>query len=277
MEVKRHLDRLDQIRERLLVGQMTGAVGTQAAFGPKAQRIQRETMKTLGLKPVAVSNQVVQRDRHAEFMMLLALIAQTLNKIAVEIRNLQRTEIDECREGFGKKQVGSSTMPHKMNPIYAERIGGIARVIKADSIAALDNIPLWHERDLTNSSCERIIIPESCILTDYILQLSINLVRDLVFNKANIKRNLGMTQGRIMAESIMICLSNKGMGRQTAHEIVRESALASYREKKPMKGYLLADNRVTRLLSEAEVDAALDPQSYIGTAEKQVEEALKLI
>ncbi len=277
MEVKRHLERLDQISARLLVGQMTGAVGTQAAFGPKAQMIQKITMKRLKLAPVDVSNQVIQRDRHAEFMAYLALIAQTCNKVAVEIRNLQRTEIDEVREGFGKKQVGSSTMPHKMNPIYAERIGGITRVIKANMIAAYDNIPLWHERDLTNSSCERIIIPEACILTDYVLQLSINLVKNLVFNKANIKRNLGMTQGRIMAESIMIELTNKGMGRQVAHEVVRESALASYSAKEPMKGFLMEDVRVTKLMSEKELDAALEPQAYIGTAVEQVDAVLKKI
>ena len=275
MEIARNIERLNQISKRLLVGQMTGAVGTQAAFGPKAVQIQKLTMKYLGLGCVDVSNQIIQRDRHAEFLMLLALIAQTLNKIALEIRNLQRTEIDEIREGFGKKQVGSSTMPHKMNPIYAERIGGVARVIKADAVAALDNIPLWHERDLTNSSCERMIIPESCILTDYILQLSINLIRDLVFNKENIERNLGLTQGRVMAESIMIALSNKGMGRQTAHAVVRESALESYKSKKPFRDFLLEDTRVTDLLSVSEVDKALDPHNYVGTAVKQAEAVLK--
>jgi adenylosuccinate lyase len=275
MEVERHISRLMQMRKRILVGQMTGAVGTQAAFGPKAIRIQALTMRELGLESVEVSNQVIQRDRHAEFLMLLALIAQTLNKIATEIRNLQRSEIDEVREGFGKKQVGSSTMPHKMNPIYAERIGGISRIISANIIPALENIPLWHERDLTNSSCERIIIPESCILTDYILGLTVDLVDNLVFNRDNIKRNLGLTQGRIMAESVMIRMTEKGVGRQEAHEIVRECALESYRAKKPIRWFLLEHPKVSKTLTEKEIDDALDPGKYIGTAVLQVEKALK--
>ncbi len=275
MEVDRHVERLREARKRVLVGQMTGAVGTQAALGRNAAKIQAKVMEELGLGSVEVSNQVIQRDRHAEFMLLLAIISETLNKFAIEVRNLQRTEIDELREGFGKKQVGSSTMPHKMNPIYAERIGGVSRVVKADAMAALDNIPLWHERDLTNSSCERIIIPEACILTDYILGLSINLVDNLVFNPANIRRNLGLTDGRIMAESIMMKMAGKGFGRQEAHEIVRECALRSYREAQPFRELLLADKAVAKCLTVEEVDEALDPEKYVGTAVEQVEAALK--
>jgi adenylosuccinate lyase len=275
VEVQRHLQRLREIKPRILVGQMTGAVGTQAALGRKAIQIQKHMMRDLGLKAVEVSNQVVQRDRHAEFLLLLALISETLNKIATEIRNLQRTEINEVREGFGRKQVGSSTMPHKMNPIHSERICGIARVVKADAVASLGNIPLWHERDLTNSSCERIIIPEACVLTDYILRLSINLVKNLVFNPENIKRNLELTQGRIMAESVMIRMAEKGYNRQRAHSIVRECALESYRKKKPFRDALLGNGIITSYLSEKEMDLALDPSKYIGTAEKQVKNALK--
>ncbi len=277
MELQRHLDRLSETEKRILVGQMTGAVGTQAAFGEHAIEMQKATMEELGLGCVEVSNQIIQRDRHAEYMLLLALISETLNKISTEIRNLQRTEIDEVREGFGKKQVGSSTMPHKMNPIYSERIGGISRVVKANAMAALDNIPLWHERDLTNSSCERIIIPEACILTDYILQLSINLIENLVFNPENIQRNLEMTQGRMMAESVMIAMSKKGVGRQEAHELVRELSLESYRQKKPLRDYLVKDARVSEVLNIKEVDEALNPKKYVGTAKKQVQNALKRI
>ncbi|MFH0863210.1 MAG: adenylosuccinate lyase [Candidatus Altiarchaeota archaeon] len=275
MEVGRHIERLQEVKKRILVGQMTGAVGTQAALGKNAIKVQKLTMKDLGLGCVEVSNQVIQRDRHAEFMLLLALVAETLNKIATEIRNLQRSEIDEVREGFGKKQVGSSTMPHKMNPIYAERIGGISRVVKADAVASLENIPLWHERDLTNSSCERIIIPEGCILADYILQLSINLVDNLVFNPDNIRRNLNMSQGRIMAENVMVKMAEKGVGRQEAHEIVRECALKSYREGRPLKETLMGEKRVMKALSEKEIDVAMDPDRYIGTVVEQVEAALK--
>ncbi len=274
-EVQRHILRVKEVKRRVLVGQMTGAVGTQAAFGPKAVEIQGHVMKDLGLDSVLVSNQVIQRDRHGEFMLLLALVAETLNKIATEIRNLQRTEINEVREGFGKKQVGSSTMPHKMNPIHSERICGISRVVKAGAFAALENIPLWHERDLTNSSCERIIIPEACVLTDYIIGLTVNLVKNLVFNEENIRRNLDMTQGRIMAESVMIRMADKGFSRQDAHSVVRDCALKSYREGIPFKDALMADKAVTRLLTEKGIDAALDPEKYVGTAVKQVRNALK--
>jgi len=277
MEVQRHTERLEEVRPRILVGQMTGAVGTQAALGKNAVKVQEKVMKDLGLGCVDLSNQVIQRDRHAEFMLLLAIISETLNKISTEIRNLQRTEIDEVREGFGKKQVGSSTMPHKMNPILAERIGGISRVVKADAVASLDNIPLWHERDLTNSSCERIIIPEACILADYILRLSIDLVSNLVFNLDNIRRNLGMTQGRMMAESVMVRMVDKGFGRQEAHEVTRECAMESYKAGKPFKEMLMKNQTVRKYLDEGEIDAALNPDNYVGTAVEQVDKALKSI
>ncbi|MEM4196304.1 MAG: adenylosuccinate lyase, partial [Methanothermobacter sp.] len=169
-EIHRQIERLDACRKRLCVGMMTGAVGTTAALGEDGLEVHERVSEILGLEPVLISNQVVQRDNHAEFIMVLANIATTLDKIALEIRNLQRTEIMEVGEKFDpEKQVGSSTMPHKMNPITAERICGIARVIRSYVVAALENNPLWHERDLTNSSSERIILPEACILTDYIL------------------------------------------------------------------------------------------------------------
>jgi adenylosuccinate lyase len=210
-------------------------------------------------------------------MLLLALIAESLNKFGTEIRNLQRTEIGEVSEGFGKKQVGSSTMPHKRNPIYAERVCGISRVIKADAMAALENIPLWHERDLTNSSCERIIIPEACILLDYILNLGVDLISNLAFNQKKIKENLNLSQGRIMAESIMIKLVEKGLGRQKAHELTRECAMESYRLNKPFKEALEKNKEITKLLSEKELENALKPEAYIGTAVEQVEKALKTL
>jgi len=274
-EVQRHIDRLEQTKPRILVGKMSGAVGTQASFGKKGIEIQGLVMNDLGLEAAMVSNQVVQRDRHAEFLLLLALIAETLNKIATEIRNLQRTEIAEVSEGFGKKQVGSSTMPHKRNPILAERICGLSRVIKADAMASLDNIPLWHERDLTNSSCERVIIPEACVLTDYILNLSINLLKNLVFDKENIERNLNLSQGRIMAESMMMKLVEKEVGRQDAHEILRKDAMKSHESGIPFRDVLLNDKNVTKHLSEKEIDSAIDPKNYIGTAKEQVDRVLK--
>jgi len=276
-EVSRHRKRLAELKPRILVGQMTGAVGTQAAFGKHARKISEHVMSDLGLESVDVSNQVVQRDRHAEFLLHLALVAESLNKFATEIRNLQRTEIAEVSEGFGKKQVGSSTMPHKRNPILAERICGLSRVIKADAFAGLENMPLWHERDLTNSSCERVIIPEACILADYILQMSISLHRDLAFNNENIKRNLEMTGGKIMAESLMIKLVEHGIGRQEAHELVRKAAMGSYNRKVPFKDLLVKTKQIARVLTDKEITEALDPANYVGTSAEQVDELIKKI
>jgi adenylosuccinate lyase len=275
VEVQRHVDRLEECKRRLLVGQMTGAVGTQAALGKNAAAVQKYVMRDLGIAPVLVSNQVIQRDRHAEFLLDLALVAETLNKIGTEIRNLQRTEIGEVSEGFGTKQVGSSTMPHKRNPIYAERICGLSRVVKANAMASLDNIPLWHERDLTNSSCERVIIPESCILIDYMMLLGIDLLKNLVFDHESIERNLHMSKGRIMAESVMILLVKKGVGRQVAHELIRTCAMKSYERDVQFKDVLMKNASIVKHVTAAELDAALDPEKYIGTAVQQVEAVIK--
>ncbi len=276
-EIQRHIERAEECKKRILVGQMTGAVGTQASLGKKGLQIQKIMMDDLGLQPVLISNQVIQRDRHAEFLLLLALISETLNKIATEIRNLQRTEIGEVSEGFREKQVGSSTMPHKRNPIYAERICGLSRVVKANALVSLENIPLWHERDLTNSAPERIIIPEACILLDYILNLTTNLISDLVFDPKAIKRNLGMTKGRIMAERFMIELTARGMGRQEAHELIRKVSMESY-EKDIHLGILLKKNKsVGKFFSEKEIDSLMNPETYIGTAKEQVDNVLKVL
>ncbi len=274
-EVQRHIQRLEESKPRILVGKMSGAVGTQASFGRKGAEIQDFVMDELGLSPALVSNQVIQRDRHAEFLLNLALIAETMNKIATEIRNLQRSEIAEVSECFGRDQVGSSTMPHKRNPILAERICGLSRVIKANAIASLDNIPLWHERDLTNSSCERVIIPEACILTDYILNLGINLLESMVFNRRQIEKNLRLSNGRVMAESVMMKLVEKGVGRQDAHELLRRDAMESLEKGIPFRSILLNNKRIMEHLNEKEIDSALDPKNYTGTAEEQVDRIIK--
>ncbi len=277
-EVERHITRLNEIKPRILVGQMTGAVGTQAAIGPNAVEIQKITMKELGLVPVRVSNQLIQRDRHAEFVFLLALIGETLNKINTEIRNLQRTEIDEVAEGFKKgKQVGSSTMPHKRNPIMCERICGLSRIIKANAFAAMDNISLWHERDLTNSAPERIIFPEACILIDYMLIKSIDVLKNLEFKPKNIERILKFTNGLVMAEKLMVTLVDKGMGRQEAHELIRKDAMEVYDKGTPFIEVLEKDSEVKKYLSDKELEAAMDPKNYIGTAVEQVDSLLKEI
>ncbi|MHA1238372.1 MAG: adenylosuccinate lyase [Candidatus Odinarchaeia archaeon] len=274
-EVDRHIARLDECKDRVLVGKMSGAVGTMASFGEKGFEIQELVMKELGLKPAEVSNQVVQRDRLAELMLLLALIAASLNKFAKEIRNLQRTEIGEVYEPFGKSQVGSSTMPHKRNPHKSERICGLYRVVASYVFPALEDVGLEHERDLTNSSVERIIIPESFILLDFMLRQMIFILEGLEFNYDNIKRNLDLTRGLYLAEKVMIELVKKGLGRQEAHEALRRCAVKCWSENKTFKQAILEDEVLSKFVSEDELDNWLDPKNYLGTAIQQVERAVK--
>jgi len=273
-EVRRHLERLVEAQRRIRVGQMTGAVGTQASFGPDAPQLQRLVMKDLGLTPVMVSNQVIQRDRHAEVVFDLALLAATGEKIAQEIRNLQRTEIGEVFESFQKHQVGSSTMPQKRNPHKSERICSLARIIRAQVAPALENIPLEHERDLTNSAAERVIFPEAFILTDYLLRQLDEILRGLDIRTKTIQKNLGMTNGLIMSERVMLELVKRGLGRQEAHEILRQAARTAFAASQPLKEILLRDRRVTKVMTASALERCLDPASYIGTAVKQVDTLL---
>ncbi|MCL2142425.1 MAG: adenylosuccinate lyase [Methanimicrococcus sp.] len=274
-EVDRHIDRLNELKPRLFVGQMTGAVGTQAAFGKNGIEIQKRTMKYLNLGSVDVSNQLVQRDRHAEFVMWMAGVVTTMDKIGTEIRSMQRSEIAELEEGFGKKQVGSSTMPHKRNPIKSEQICGLARIVRGFVETELLNNTLWDERDLTNSSSERIVFPESCILTDHILNLSINVLENLKFDHENIQRNLELLNGLNMGEAIMIELTLRGVGRQEAHEIVRTAAMKSVEKKKHFKEILLKDKKTAAVLSKDDIENLVNPYKYIGTAEQQVDNLMK--
>ncbi|MCS3924713.1 adenylosuccinate lyase [Methanosalsum natronophilum] len=270
-EISRHLERLNQMKPRIFVGQMSGAVGTQAAFGKKGMQIQELTMKNLGINSVDVSNQIVQRDRHAELVMWMANTVTTLDKIGIAIRTLQRSEIAEVEESFGKKQVGSSTMPHKRNPIKSEQIGGLARIVRSMVEPQLLNNTLWDERDLTNSSCERIIFPETCILTDHIIKLGIEVLEGLRFYPNNIRRNLTFTNGLNMGEAVMIELAKKGVGRQEAHEIVRSCAMKSHESGLHLKQTLMENKTVSLHLSEKEVARLVTPDMYIGTAVEQVE------
>ncbi len=275
MEVSRHEQRLSQMRTRVAVGQMSGAVGTQAAFGKHGIKIKELTMEHLGIPAATVSSQIIQRDRHAEYMMFLAGVASTLDKICLEIRLMQRSEIGELAEGFGKKQVGSSTMPHKRNPINAEQVCGLARVVRAYVEPALENNVLWDERDLTNSSCERVIIPESSILLDHILNKTIKVVTGLTFYPENIKRNLEILRGVQMSEAVMIELAKRGFGRQKAHEIVRDASMTAFEQKKSLKEALLANPEIAAKLKPAEVDKITNPENYIGTAVEQVDDVLR--
>lgn len=270
-EIDRHLDRLSQLRPRLLVGQMTGAVGTQAAFGKDGIEIQKKVMEYLGLGCVDVSNQLIQRDRHAEFVMWMAGVATTLDKIGIEIRTMQRSEIGELEEGFGKKQVGSSTMPHKRNPIKCEQICGLARIIRGFVETELLNNTLWDERDLTNSSSERIVFPETTILTDHIINLAVRVMEGLRFDETGIRRNLDLLNGLNMGEAVMIELTLRGVGRQEAHERVRVCAMKAHDERRHFRDVLLEDKGISKILSADDIENLVSPDRYIGTAVEQVE------
>jgi len=275
-ENARHIQRLRQCQERLLVGKMSGAVGTMAGLGSNAMKIQELVMERLGLKAVDISNQVVQRDIHAEFVSLLAIIASSLDKVATEIRELQRPEIGEVAEPFERaKQVGSSTMPHKRNPELCERVSGLAKIMRSLVVPALEDVPTWHERDLTQTSAERFIIPEACILVDYMLYLMTNILTGLWVNEERMWKNIDLTQGRAMSEAVMIALVKKGMNRQEAHELLRTLSIKSETEKQPFKKILIQDKTIHAKLSEKEIDKALNPENYLGTAIKQVELAIK--
>ena len=272
-EIDRHLERLEQAEKTISVGKMAGATGTMATFGGKGRKLQKMVMDGLGLKSAEVSNQVVQRDRHAQVIFTLALIAASLEKIAKEFRNLQRNEIQEIAEPFGKKQVGSSTMPQKRNPHKSERICSIARLVRANVAVAMENIALEHERDLTNSANERFIFADSFILTDYMLSEMNKILEGLVFFPENIERNLQLTGGAVLSERIMIALVGKGMGRQEAHELMRTCNVEAFEGKKRLSDVLAAQKEVAKLFGKAELEKMLDPHTYIGEAVEIVEEA----
>ncbi len=274
-EIGRHIVRLEQLRPRVVVGQMTGAVGTQAALGPKGIEVQAAMMEYLGMSSVDVSSQVISRDRYAEFFMFCAGVATTLDKIGIEIRSLQRTEIGEVEEAFGAKQVGSSTMPHKRNPIKSEQVCGLARIIRSAVEPALQNNTLWDERDLTNSSCERVLFPEASILTDHCLRLMTVVLDGLVINRAGIRRNLAFLHGINMAESVMIELTKKGMTRQDSHERIRMASMQALAENRPLADVLGADPEIVRYCSKSDIAALLNPDAYIGTSVRQVERVIE--
>lgn len=270
-EIGRHIEGARELGPRIAVGQLTGAVGTQAALGNAGIEVQRKMMDLLGLTPVDVSNQVIGRDRYAEYCFFLANVATTLDKIGIELRTLQRTEIGEVEEAFGVNQVGSSTMPHKRNPIKSEQVCGLARIVRSFVGPALENNTLWDERDLTNSSCERVIFPEASILADHILTLMIKVIQGLSVKEDRIKENLGILQGVNMAESIMIELTKMGMDRQKAHELIRVKSMEAIAIKEPLANLLLKDNNVTELIKPEKLTLLLAPENYIGTSVKQVE------
>lgn len=276
-EIDRHLDRILEVLDRISYGKMSGAVGTMASFGNKGIEIQNNVMKELGLNPVLLANQIVQRDRHAEVLFLTALIGQTLAKIARENRILQRNEIAEMFEPFKKEQVGSSTMPHKRNPHKSERICSLARIIKSNVIPALDNIVLEDERDITNSASERVIFAENFILLDYMIRELNRNLEGIEFNESKIEENLNLTKGACLSERVMVELVKRGIGRQEGHEILREAAIVSRNENKFIKDILYENQIISKQFSKEELDDLLDPHQYIGTAVEQTVNLLKIL
>jgi adenylosuccinate lyase len=275
-EMQRNIERMDEAAKRICVGKMTGAVGTQSALGPNGLEIQRSVMEDLGLAEPLVTNQVLQRDRHCDYLFCLAQTATTLDKIFTEIRNLQRTEINEVREGFRKGQVGSSTMPSKRNPMRSERICGLSRVVRAMLEPELLSNVLWHERDLTNSSCERVTLPEGTMYLYYALCLAEEVLKGLDFELQNIERNLTLTRGLVMAERFMVLLTGKGMGRQEAHALVREASMKAIERGSDLAETLGEEPAVAELMSKEEISLAMDPKTYLGTAGPQVDRVLRI-
>jgi adenylosuccinate lyase len=275
-EVARHIERVRECSLRLLVGKMSGAVGTQAGLGDHAMQIQELVMKKLGIEAADISTQIVQRDRHAEFACVMALIVSSLENFATEIRELQRPEIGELFEFFETgAQVGSSTMPQKHNPELCERVCGLARIVRSLVIPALEDVTTWHERDLTQSSAERFLLPETCILTDYLLFLMNKIVGTLRVDERRMLQNVDVTQGRMMSEAVMVALTKKGMNRQEAHELLRKLTIKSELEKTSFRHVLLGNKTITERLTKKDIDHALDACSYLGTAAKQVDLMVK--
>ena len=260
-ENKRNITRLENAIKSISVGQISGAVGTFEHLTPKVEEYVCEKM---GLSPAPVSTQVIQRDRHAEFLSALAIIGASLEKIAVEIRHLQRTEVLEAEEYFSKGQKGSSAMPHKRNPIVSERITGIARLLRSNAMAALENVALWHERDISHSSVERVIVPDSCIILNYAFSLVIPLIDNLLIYPENMIKNLNLTRGLVFSQTVLLELVNKGATREEAYKLVQTPAMDVWADKnKNMKDELLNSAEVKKYLNAEEIEKIFNTQKTL--------------
>lgn len=259
-EVKRHLARMKGVRETINTGQFSGAVGSYASLDP---RIEELVCCKLGLEPAVISNQILQRDRHADLLNNLALIAASLEKFTTEIRNLQRTDILEVEEGFRKGQQGSSAMPHKKNPIVCERISGLARVVRSYVIPGLENIALWHERDLTHSSVERIIIPDSTILVNYMINKFRLVLDELVINKDKMRDNLERTHGLVFSQHVMLALINKGLTREKAYQLAQCGALKAWDQALSYQEVIKGDPQINQYLSSEEIRNIFDYNIFL--------------
>jgi len=272
-EIDRHIQRLEEAEKRVTVGKMSGAVGTGAALGDKAEEIQDIVMDDLGLGIEEATGQIVGRDRYAELISIAANVSASLQKFSTEIRNLQRPEIMEAAEAFDtEKQVGSSTMAHKKNPITAENICGLARTLRGFVTPTFENIILWHERDLSNSSSERITLSHTLVLLDDILAKSEKLFRNMEVFPENMKKNIQLSDGLVMAEPVMMHLSNKGMSRQDAHELIREASMIARAEDRPLKEVLFENDEVMKYTDKEALDDVFKPEKYLGRAEEIVDE-----
>lgn len=258
--LERQKDNFTHALEQIRVGQISGPVGTYSNISPEIEEI---TCKNLGLKPARISTQIIARDYHAYFMQSLALIASVIEQFATEIRHLQRTEVLELEEGFGAHQKGSSAMPHKKNPVLSENLCGLARVVRANSIVALENIPLWHERDISHSSAERIIFPDSLTLVDFMLNRFNGIMENIVVHKDNMLKNTDKFGGIVFSQKVLLSLVAKGLSREDAYTIVQRNALDAFQNHGNFKENLLKDQDVTNLISNEEIDKIFDKQAFL--------------
>jgi len=259
-EMKRNLKRLEQALDVISYGKVSGAVGTYANVPPE---VEERVMKKLGLKRPEISTQILQRDRHAHYFTTLAILAGSMEKIAVEIRHLQRTEVLEVEEPFAKGQKGSSAMPHKKNPILCENISGLARIVRANAISAMENIALWHERDISHSSVERVIGPDSTILVDFMIHRLKGIIAGIVVHPENMKKNLELTKGLIFSQQVMLLLMKKGLERQKAYDMVQRNALRVWNEGIDFKSLVLQDKEISSYLSPEEIEEVFDLRYHL--------------
>jgi adenylosuccinate lyase len=259
-EAGRNIERLGRAKEAVRVGKISGSIGTFAHVDPD---VEEEVCRLLGLEPDPISTQVVQRDRHAELCAVLAIVAASLEKVAVEIRSLQRTEILEAEEPFAEGQKGSSSMPHKRNPVGSENVSGLARLVRTNALAALENVALWHERDISHSSVERVILPDSTILVDYMLHRMTGIIEGLQVYPERMKENMELSYGLMFSQRVLLQLADKGLPRQQAHEIVQRNAMRAWRERTDFHALLAADPEVTARLAPAELTACFEPAWYL--------------
>jgi adenylosuccinate lyase len=259
-EMKRNLIRMERAKESVGVGKISGAVGTFAHIPPSVEEF---VCGRLGLKPAPISTQIVQRDHHAEFFTTLAILASSIEKFSVELRHLQRTEVLEAEEFFSKGQKGSSAMPHKRNPVSSENLSGLARLVRSYSLAALENIPLWHERDISHSSVERVIGPDATILIDYMLNRFTSLIENLIVYPENMRANLERMGGLIFSESILLHLTKKGLSREEAYGVVQRNAMKVWEKGEDFKTLLSQDEVIKRLVTQKELDALFDVRAHL--------------